>query len=254
MLMSKEIYFDRIESYVEGTNSAEEKREFENDLEENPDLQEEYQAYLATKKAIDEFVKEEILAKLDEIAQRKPVPEVKVLGLTRRTWAMAAGVLILIGALMFLYGHQEYSDDRLFAKQYERPSWDSNRGDQPTNSTYDKAISSLQNNEVEEAADQLSKVGRDDEAYNVALYVMAHLQLQADAGEEAVETFNALKQQNDKRYQENVDWFLALAYLKVGEESMVDQQINTILQNEQHPYYQDALTLRSRLQSFWRRF
>ncbi len=253
MLMSKDIYFDRIESYVEGTNPPQEKIKFEQDLEQDPKLKEEYHAYIATQHAIEDLALDQVRAKVARIAQHPP-RSAKVFQLNRRAIAIAAGFLLLIAAFSFLYGRQQYSDQKLFAQQYESPNWSPIRGTTAATAQYDQAIASLQAGNKQEAMAQLSGITRADEVYANAQYALGHLQLQGEQATDAAKTFETLRELNDKRYQENVDWFLALAYLQAGNETQANRQIGTILQNQQHPYYQDALTLQSRLQSFWRRF
>ncbi len=253
MLMSKEIYFDRIESYVEGTNPPEEDRQFEKDLEKNQALKEEYQAYLATQKALEDLALAEVRNKVARIARQSP-RTAKVLPLNRRTIAIAAGFLLLIAALGFLYGRQQYSNQSLFAQQYETPNWSAIRGSNSATEKFDQAIASLQTGSLADAAQQLKEIKREEEVFATAQYTLGHLQLQLGQAEDAQATFENLGDLNDKRYQENVEWFLALAYLQAGNETLTHRQLGAILQKQQHPYYPDAQRLQSRLESFWRRF
>lgn len=252
MLMSKDIYFDRIESYVEGTNPPEEKRQFERDLEEDPTLKAEYQAYVATREAVAELALDEIRSKVSQIAQSSP-PAAKLFQLNRRTIAIAAGFLLLLAAFSFLYGRQQYSDQHLFTQQYESPNWSPIRGSSTATEKYEQAITSWQVGELAEAIQQLKEIKKEEEVFATAQYTLGHLQLQVGQAKEAIATFEHLKELTDKRYQENVEWFLTLAYLRAGYHTLVNRQMETILQQKQHPYYEEALTLESRLQSFWRR-
>ncbi|NET31065.1 MAG: hypothetical protein F6K19_03575 [Cyanothece sp. SIO1E1] len=251
--MSKEIYFDRIESYVEGTNPLEEKRKFEKELEENPALKEEYQAYLATQEAVAALALDEIRTKVAKIAQSPPRSN-KIFQLNRRSIAIAASFLLLIAVLSFLYGGQQYSDQSLFAQQYESPNWSSIRGSGTAPEKYDQAITSWQSGNLTEAILLLKEIKGEEEVFATAQYTLGHLQLQLEQAEHAVTTFENLLSLEDKRYQENVEWFLALAYLQAGNETFTNRQIGIMLQNDRHPYRQDALSLQVRLQSFWRRF
>lgn len=252
MLMSKDIYFKRIESYLEGPTSPEEKLAFEKDLQQDPDLQEEYQAYLATQAAIDDLALDQIRSKVAQIAQQ--APETKVFRLSRRVVAMAASFLILIAVLTFLYGRQQYSDQALFAQQYEAPNWSPIRGNSAAVTTYDQAIANLQKDDVQNAIDQLASIPPVENVYVTAQYALAHLQLQTSQVVSAIETFSNIAERNDKRYQENVEWFLTLSYLRAGRGAQTKKQLNVILQKQEHPYYQDALRLQTQLTSFWRSF
>lgn len=253
MLMLKDIYFDRIESYLEGTNSPDDKKQFEQDLADNPELKAEYQAYLATRAAVQDFALEEIRIKVAQIAQTPP-RSAKILQLNRRTIAIAAGFLILIAALSFLFGRQQYSNQNLFVQQYESPNWSPIRGANSTAEKYDQALAAVQAGKVEQAIQQLRDIKQGDELFATAQYTLGHLLLQTDQTNGAMASLEEVRDLNDTRYQENVEWILTLAYLRAGKESLVKQQLGTILQNEQHPYREDALRLQSRLQSFWRRF
>lgn len=253
MLMSKEIYFDRIESYVEGTNPPEEKRQFEEDLEENSDLKKEYQAYLATQEALGDLALTEVRARVARIAQHPP-QEAKKIQLNRSVLAVAAGFLMLIAALAFLYGRQQYSDQNLFAQQYESPNWSPIRGADIATEKYDQAVAAIQGGNRAKAMELLEGISSAEGVYANAQYTLGHLQLEGQQAGDAIQTFETLQDLKDKRYQENVEWFLALAHLQAGNETLTYRHLGVILQNQQHPYYTDALNLQSRLQSFWRRF
>ncbi len=253
MLMSKDFYFDRIESYVEGTSPADEKRQFEEDLREDPMLKAEYQAYLATQEAVTELALEEIRSKVAKIAQTPP-RSAQTFPINRRVMAIAAGFLILIVALGLLYGRQQYSDQNLVVQQYESPNWSSIRGSSMATEKYDQAIMALQAGNLEEAIQQLKEIKKGEEVFATAQYTLGHLQLQLKQSGDAIATFEKVGDLNDKRYQENVDWFLTLAYLQASNDTLVHRQIETIRQNERHPYYDDALNLAAQLKHFWRRF
>ena len=251
--MSKDIYFDRIESYVRGANPPAENRQFEKELEENPSLKAEYQAYLATQEAIGDLALDQVRLKVTQIAQQQ-LGTGKVLTLSRRAIAIAASLLLLIALLGLLYGRQQFSDQQLFAQQYEAPNWSPIRGTTTAIQKYDQALVSVQAGHSDEAIALLQGITPTDEVYANAQYALGHLHLQSKQPEAAAEAFETVEGLNDKRYQENVDWFLVLAYLQAGKEAPLNRQINMILQNEQHPYFEDAQSLQSRLQSFWRRF
>lgn len=252
MLMSEDIYFNRIESYLEGTTSSTEKLQFEKDLQEDPDLQQEYQAYLATRVAIDDLALDQVRSTVAQIAQQ--APEAKTFRLSRKVMAMAASFLILVMLMALLYGRQQYSDQQLFVQQYEAPNWSPIRGSSTAATTYDQAIANMQSGNMQNAMDQLASIMPEEDVYVTAQYALAHLQLQTGKGETAIETFSKIAARNDKRYQETTEWFLTLSYLKTELPAKAKQQLELILQNQQHPYYQDALVLQKQLASFWRRF
>ena len=252
MLMSRDIYFKRIESYLEGPTSSTEKLQFEKDLQEDPDLQHEYQAYLATRIAIDDLALDQIRSTVAQIAQQ--APEAKTFRLSRRVIALAASFLILILLTAVLYERQQYSDQQLFAQQYEVPNWSPIRGSSIAATTYDQAIANMQKGDMQSAMDQFARITPEENIYVTAQYALAHLQLQTGKAENAIETFSKIAARNDKRYQETVEWFLALSYLKAELPTKAKQQLEVLLQNEQQPYYQDALRLQKQLASFWRSF
>gem|GEM_PF-6879910 len=250
--MSEDIYFNRIVSYLEGTTSSTEKLQFEKDLQQDPNLQQEYQAYLATRAAIDDLALDQVRSTVAQIAQQ--APEAKTFRLSRRVIAMAASFLMLIVLMALLYGRQQYSDKQLFAQQYEAPNWSPIRGSSTAANTYDQAIANMQAGKRQNAMDQLASIPPEEEVYVTAQYALAHVQLQADKAEIAIETFSRIVDRNDKRYQEAAGWFLILSYLKTGLPTEANRQLELMLQNQQHPYYQDALRLQRQLASFWRSF
>lgn len=249
--MSDLIYFERVEAYAEGQMKAEDAAQFEKELQENNALKQEYEAYLASQKAMEGLAYDLLRAKMAKLEKKK---EAKRFFIGRRMLSIAAGFLLLIAATSgLLYSNLSYSNQSLYADHFEFPNVSLIRGESDAESAYDNAVQAYQNKDFDTAVNELNAISAEESIYNSAQYFLGAVYLESKRPEQAASVFQNLLQKNDKRYDKNVEWNLVLTYLQSGNTQEVNNRIDAILAEPNHPFANQARQLKKNMNSFWRK-
>lgn len=250
--------YEKIEAYLGGQLSESEARAFEQDLVQDAGLQEELNAHLLARDAIEVAIADSLRETLKTWRGEEKTTKVNTEGprirtLWRRNLAIAASVLVLIVAGSFWWANSRYSDSAIAGRFYSAAD-----------------LASLRNGPAEEEplapGTQLILQGDYPGAiqfFNEALMAnennvearcyrgQAHF-LQGDL--DAAEADLRLVVQNSihKNLQEKAEWVLALVYLKQGNDSQWQPLIEKMASNPEHNYHPNAVNLQASLHSGWR--
>lgn len=235
---------EHIKSYLEGSMSNPELQDFKSQLAADITLQQEVEAYKTIFDGFqylgeEDFEQEVTKWGADLRGKNVTVPisgNAKRFSLYKKL-ALAASIVLLVGFGMSWWGSQNYSDAVLADNYYSAPISEGTMGDSP-----DVLLKPLHK-----------------------LFEKAHQQFQDGEYEKAIQSFMDLEavlqsneQQMDKLsfnyYKENVEWTLILAFLKTGQPSSLEKPLNTITNNPNHGYTEQAGELKNDLASFWRKF
>lgn len=246
-------YFDRVEAYAEGRMKAAEKQVFEKELDQNEMLRKEYEAYLASAKILDQLAFEQLRQKVAAIENRG-----KNRGLfpLRRVLAIAAGLLLLLTIGSLWHYDRYFSNEALLAKYYEFPNVSGLKRAGDRALTFEEAYIAIAKKDFSTAINLLNSFPSTDPNYWEAQYILANLYLKTGQGQKAAETFERvllLVVDQPEGYTKNIDWWLIMAHLQVGDLEVVKSSLKTLLTQPDHPYHADALSLNSDLNNFWRK-
>ncbi len=164
----------------------------------------------------------ELLGEIQGFEEVEGEKEAVVRGIGRYWWGVAAGVLLLLGAGLFLFqSEDELSNDELFAEYFEPyPVVGVKRG-QEIDELKEKAIEQYENQNYEQAIPLLKELYLLEQDtliqfyYSVAL--LANLQY-----EEAIINFEAIKATNNL-LEELINWYIFLANLGSGNPQQIDK-------------------------------
>lgn len=240
---------EKIMAYHEGRLSGAESEAFEREITLNKELNKEYQDYLATQEAIDLLQYQHLRGTIASF-QRKPN---KLFIVNSKVWALAAGVVLVIGASFFIFSAQKYSDGYLVGQYYVSPNFSENRSSNQKNKdelieaqqafnqiNYSAAISILEDKK-NSTADENSR-----------LFIIGNAYLKNGSPEKAIVEFENLLKQADPRYVEQVEWSLALSYLENGDVDKCDALLNNIIEDDTHGFKSRAIELRNDLNHWLR--
>ncbi|MEM6377841.1 MAG: hypothetical protein AAF705_06495 [Bacteroidota bacterium] len=232
-------HFERIEAYVEGQLDEAEKQGFETELSSNSELKQEYDAYLATQKVA------QILG-LQQLREKAPAKLKK--SRNYRPWLAAASFLLIVLLGGVINSYVNFRPDTLAANYQQIPP----RPAAGNDATLEEAWNATENSDFQTTL-QLLSPSRGDAIPETddtrALYTYALL----EAGQ-ASAAVQYLSQINDLESQPILTWYLVLAYLQVSDRSAALTQIETIIAETQHPFYEQAQQLKGQLNSIWGRW
>ena len=155
----------------------------------------------------------------------------------RKTLAIAASFLLVIAAGWFLFaGGQD--EALLLANQYlEQPfrlNEGNNRGDDTVEKNRGKALEAYDNQHYESALEYLLDIEaqgstKASDYFQMGLCLMYQ---QKPNFNEAIKAFNKTRKMDTTLYHDEIDWFLSLCYLKIGDKK---EAINYLIKIKTSP-------------------
>ena len=228
-------YYERFDSLLKGNMEPGEQQLLEAELNENPDLQNEFDLFkmsveVTTRSSIREEVK---MANHRYLNQDQPHHKIKTVSLT--TWAMriAAGLL----ALMVCYSVVRFSmvnSSDIYSQLYTEYNLPITRSSDVEYAHLDSLYISGRYTDVMAYFQQLdNKTSRDYFLTGVSFLKEAEY-------DQAVQTFNELKKENKRNgtqdFEQESDYYLALAYLNNRNIDEALVLFKTIKNNPSHIY------------------
>ncbi len=263
--MDTELYLQRIEQYETGTMSAIERTAFESELATNDALREVHGLFLQSNTVIEQGIENNLRAQLQEWAgTTTEVPLATSQKVARKTvfmpstWvrmAIAASVALLIGWFGWQWAGNQYSDQALFAGNYEKPSESAFRAG--TNSVHPlkQGFDALKSGDLNTAATFFQAIPADSDRYAEAQYFLGHAALQSTQYDTAIAAFRQCAASGDARFKEKSEWNLLLTYIAAGrtKASEFNLLLENVTGNPAHSYHVQGKQLQAQLKSIWRK-
>ena len=192
-------FYPYIEAYHQDRLSPERRKVFEQQMAEDALLKDAVTQYPVLVPVVDHLLEEDIRTSLAEIKAiaRPEDKQSRAFSLGRRL-AIAASVLVLIGALGWMWSSRPATGEKLFMAYYQRPPSPTVRGAETT------------------VAD------------NEKLYQDAHQAITNGQIEKGRELLNSL-QVPDQEWQAEIEWYLILLSLKENKLEQAKSEISAML-------------------------
>ena len=241
---------DIIEQYLTNELPEGERITFEERLQVEPNLVNEFERRQTAHKALDFMIAENLKEQLKSLEKE----ETKVISLHSRRRRMiyiisaAASVLLLIGAFAILLPGGSQPNE-LAEAYYELPDFSAQRSAEASEIQENKlyiGIEALENSAYDQAILTLDAIPESDENYIIAQYYLAHAYYLSSQFDQAEASFNEVSASNEIRYQEQAEWYALLACL-MQKETNCDAQLNQIKNNANHAYQERATKIHQRL-------
>jgi len=240
-------YFDEnIIQYIDNEMTEEEKLAFEKSLQQDAVLYERYQFMLAAKQAIrSKGLKERVNKIHEEYIQslnRWPVTTTHFPSKHSffKTFMRIAAVLIFVVAGYGIFEVSTTNSDSLYKSSFINYQLNVSRGED-----HAQQIDSLYNAENYNAVITTfnAKTEKDQKDYFLAAQSYLHLDRPGEAifALQQIEKMNASTDQ--KSFVDEVDFYLALAYIKTGRINEAEMQLDKITSNKQHLFYNNAKSI-----------
>ncbi len=243
-------HFEKIEAYVEGKMSTSEQQDFELALKSDSELQSEYDAYLATQKAMQILAMDEIKF---ESAEQSSASKTLLFKLPKRTWAIAASLVFLIGAGMFWYGNTFYNNAVIVQNYIQEPNFSSVRGE-GSSELYKIASDSYYRGNYARVRELLEPLPPNVPGYLDFRILLGHNFIKSNHPKAAIDVFNSIATYGENTWKENAEWHRILGNIQAGNDLQAIHFLDEIIQNETHSYHVLAVKLKKELKSIWRGF
>lgn len=228
----------QINNYLDHKLTADDRQAFESQIAKDVALREEVnrqsiirEAVLRKEyKALFKQIHDELAAQEEGTAMRETTiqPEMpgRVVALRWHHWAMAASVVLLLGVGWFFFVKGPDADQLYTAHFSAQPK-------QPTRIPDPEIMGSSRIPSEQTDSIQVAQA--------IGL-------LQTDNTPKAAEALQKVAQESGNHWGRVAEWYLTLAYLKADERKKARKQLQSIIQDTNHPYYQDAATLLTELE------
>lgn len=239
-MSGKEEYISRAERYLRHDLDEAGRRQFEADMKEDAELKDIYQKCKFAMDVINNQVESDLREKFGHWKKERSQA-------TRRTlyWysAIAASILLLISFYFILTSPQQKSGAQLAHELYSLPKGPGSvMGDADIH--WSKGAEAYNRGDFKEAAAEWAYI---DNPGPETTYYLAHSYFNSSQYAKASAAFDKLST-GTSVYNYPADWFLALSLLAEEKEELSRAQLGKMISDQRHPYYEDALKLRSLLE------
>lgn len=233
-------YFDLIDAYYSGSLTEQDARDFENDVDSNPDLKKEWEEYKLARQVAGVFAFDEAKRKLS--ALRKSPLTVVHKNNERRALLRVAAALAVVIVSGFIFSQVRYSDDAL-ANQYFRSASQNMRSP-----SMEGAATLIDDKKYEEAINALS--GAQDP---MSKSLLAEVYAKSERYPEAIATYRELMNTPEYVNRDGAEFAMAIVLMKSGDVESAEKMVSSIAASETHDYRFEARELQSKMHSFWRK-
>lgn len=239
---------ERIEQYLEGKLPQAEQEALEAEMKADPALQKEVASVRDLIRGIERAEEKAFAQQLKawegkiQAEKSKPKGKIRMLRSQNRLLRMAAAFMILI-AVVFLLLPGESDPQELFAQHFQPyPDKLTTMGEGPVELDQDlakQAMASYNAGAYAEALPLLQSLRQQAPDISLLKLYLGIAALQSGQQELARQSLASLAESNTA-YQAEAQWYLALSYLKAGEASAAQEQLQAIGQNANSPYQPQA--------------
>ncbi len=259
--------FDKIEAYLFNQMTAEEKNNFEAEVEVNTTLAKELKFQKAEHQAMKLLLRDKLKNQMSQwhnevkVVSENPVESVtKVVKMdtTRRNrffrLSLAASVLLVIGLFANFWVNDNLSDAALAGDYFKATYTARTGGTVPASSeVLAPGLEAMEAENYTKAVELFSQV-TDGNYQETALILKGESYFQLEEYQNSVEVFQEVITNNATPLNvEKAEWKLLLSQLIVGNDDTSETLKNTILNNPDHSYYPQAVELDEKQAHFLRR-
>ena len=211
--MAREFTFEEIEAYLSGALNDEMVLQIEDEMRNNPSFAETVEKHRKAHSLVQQYAIGQLKNKVKRIQEE----EVKTKETSIPWMRIAASLLIVVLAGGYFFIRNVYRTDKLFEDSFKAyPNQFSVMGSAEKN-LFTEGLQHYDKQEYEEAVASFGKIDSDNEyAVPSQLYLGISL-LALNQSAEAINTLEKLIKK-ETAYSDAARWYLALAYLKNGDE------------------------------------
>ena len=232
--------FDQVEAYLNGSLDGEAKATFEANIKANPALQEQIYQHMAARKQLELTGRLQLKKQLDGLFDEASLAYVS--RNRQRLWLYRiAGVVLLLGGMAVAYwmlkGNTQINYKELYAEHFEPiPVSFARDSSEPLDSSYQANLRMYESGDYERSLAFFAEIHNSTSAKNINavendLYYATAL-MQTGNAAKAIDILSS--HLAHPAYADQVQWYLALAYLKLEDHSKTSELLRKISEMETH--------------------
>ncbi|MEM9674636.1 MAG: hypothetical protein ACFB15_11705 [Cyclobacteriaceae bacterium] len=244
--MEEEIKDQRIQDYLADALEGEELKDFENQMQQDPELAAEVAGYQNLERGLHGIGVEHLATEIsawEADYQQAQTTETKAVPF-RPYYAVAAAITLLIVTGIFLFWNPTPDMAELYAQHYtpyEDMILDRSDATEGTQELLVQGMEAYNNQQYAQAEERLQEyLTQAPDQYGAALY-LGIAQLETDRFEAAEASFTTALQ--DANFEQQAQWYLSLLYLKSDQPEETLTALQTIANSPQHYKNREATAL-----------
>lgn len=214
--------FEKIEGYLNQSLSAEQRSDFERQMNTDAELRQEVERHRSLHTDLGDTDALEFRKKLVDIGKGL---ETKQSRNKWFSWKVAATLLVLVGMSVYLLLRPKTTQDLFEAYYSPYPVEDLVRGNEEMG--YDAILEDYSNGDYVVAMRQLEQLTQNDPDNELLKLYLGNSYLNLGREEEAVRVFKGIAKQSN--YHEDAQWYLALTYIKQKEFKNAAERLNWLV-------------------------
>lgn len=259
----KEQDFDKIEAYLSGDMNESEASLFDKEIAQNSELAVAVDRHLVAHDAIEVMIEKNLRSEMESwreeekqeatvhnIGQKKEKATIRRLAYR---FAAAASIALLMGFFALQFSSNNYSNIALSENAYNY-DLSTSRSTTTTQNALAPGLEAYENGNYSEAIQYFQNIPVGDANHTEALFYLGHSYYQNKNYNTAISTFQQVAATKDIRYIEAAEWYQVVNTLAAGKvDANFNVLLNKIADDRGHTYHNNAIELRSQLNSFWRK-
>lgn len=256
--MEDEQQADRVLRYLRGEMPANEKAAFEQELEQDPELEEAYQFHKQLAEGQAYQFKQEKKAMLQALEAEAAEPDAKprrkkrnplYIGLATGVGAAAVALIVFL----FLPGKSAQELGKAYFDPFPDYTTETVRGGGPqpseeSESIFDRGMRAYRASEYSVAIPRLQEALEKGKNPALSHFYLANALMAKGKPDEALQHLAGLKPELRQDYQIQQQWYLALAYLQTGNEQKALPILDSLTEAEHFQHKRAAKKLRAKLE------
>lgn len=241
-----------IQKYILNQLKEEEVVKFEKAMKENPEFALEVDTHMKIAKGIEFHGAKEFKSRIKDLYSEVR-PEIMAKSGPQKSDSFGIKILLVVILLLlsafFLYQflstpEEPLSPKTIYASHYQTYDWNPNvRSEESTSLDLDKALQLYDSNSFKDAGDLL-QLNLNENPNNIpARLALANCHLQNDQPEKAILQLEDILGRDDLLYQEQANWYLGLAYLKMGQVKEAKEIFERMASSTNSDFYSEAKTV-----------
>ncbi|MEM7101978.1 MAG: hypothetical protein AAF502_02530 [Bacteroidota bacterium] len=241
--MSQKNHLEQIEAYLDGSMSPEERQDFESRLKTDNALAEAFAAAQSATDALDILVQIQLKKQLKTMEKQRS--QKNKFSIRKNIIPLAAAIILGVLTIAWFGIRSTYSDSSLVAAAMETYPGTGIRG----SAEIDQGVQAYSEKNYASAMEYFEGITKGDPYYSTAQFYLGNIYLENGLSSKAIRAFEIVRDNNDSRFAEPSEWFLALSYLSSGQRNSAKEELGKVARNAQHAYKEQAEKLLSKMGS-----
>lgn len=241
-----EILMDRMDKYLEGAMSEEEIKAFESELQTNSELARAFEQHKETILTIESIGMKDEIAEVIRQNRNQSEKKARTVSFNRSAIAVAASLVILIGAFFFLKPSGTSSGLSLYSSLYQADPGLPTLMGATDNPIFSDAMVSYKEGKYQEALESFNVLSVANPGNDTLAFYQGICYLELNQTQESIQSFDQIDP-SKPIWGNKAEWYKAMAWLKADQVQNAREILEQIAADNNHRYEKEAQSALERI-------